>query len=80
MRSNVISSDKSSGAIGAVSSLSHMQSKDERNYYTFEEMKSMEVRLGNLEKEAAELLCGFYEPHLKSFSVRPGAVTVRLVA
>lgn len=39
-------------------------------------MKSMETRLENLQREAPELLCGFYEKHLKSFSVRPGAVTV----
>jgi hypothetical protein len=50
--------------------------EDTSSRYSFEEMKSMETRLENLQREAPELLCGFYEKHLKSFSVRPGAVTV----
>ncbi|KAL3782620.1 hypothetical protein HJC23_000002 [Cyclotella cryptica] len=77
MRPLRISSDRRSSGMGAISSSSassFRQNKNER-YYTFDEMKSMEVRLGNLVKEAPELLCGFYEPHLKSFSVRPGSVT-----
>lgn len=32
----------------------------------------MEVRLNQLERQAPEALFGFYEPALKSFSVRPG--------
>lgn len=51
-------------------------SDHEASTYSFEDMKLMETRLGNLQREAPELLCGFYESHLKSFSVRPGAVTV----
>jgi hypothetical protein len=47
-----------------------------KSYYSFEEMKDLETRLDALQKEAPELLSGFYEPHLKSFSVRPGAATV----
>ncbi len=40
---------------------------------TFDEMKSIESRLIALEKQAPEILSAFYEPHLKSFSVRPGS-------
>lgn len=40
---------------------------------TFDEMKSIESRLVTLEKQAPEILSAFYEPHLKSFSVRPGS-------
>lgn len=47
-----------------------------KSYYSFEEMKDLETRLDALQREAPELLSGFYEPHLKSFSVRPGAATV----
>eukprot|EP00986_Skeletonema_menzelii_P015555 scaffold12049_cov141-Skeletonema_menzelii.AAC.3 len=36
-------------------------------------MKSIESRLITLEKQAPEILSDFYEPHLKSFSVRPGS-------
>ena len=46
-------------------------------YFSFDEMKAMEARLGNIEKEAPDMLTSFYEPHLKSFSVRPGSVQVR---
>lgn len=53
-----------------------VSSGEDASRYSFEEMKSMETRLENLQREAPELLCGFYESHLKSFSVRPGAVTV----
>lgn len=34
----------------------------------------MESRLENLEREAPDVLTAFYEPHLKSFSIRPGSV------
>lgn len=44
--------------------------------YTFEQMKSMETKLDGLQHNAPELLYGFYEGHLKSFSVRPGATKV----
>ena len=54
----------------------HDISSTSKSYYSFDQMKSMESRLNNLQREAPELLCGFYESHLKSFSVRPGAVTV----
>ena len=47
--------------------LNHQQS------ITFDEMKSIESRLITLEKQAPEILSDFYEPHLKSFSVRPGS-------
>jgi len=41
-------------------------------YFSFDETKSLESRLSNLEREAPTLLSSFYEPHLKSFSVVPG--------
>ena len=40
--------------------------------YTFTKIKSVEDRLESIQKDAPSLLSGFYEPHLKSFSVRPG--------
>lgn len=55
---------------------------DDRNhatnegYFSFDQMKSVESRLGILEREAPVMLAAFYEPHLKSFSVRPGSVQV----
>jgi hypothetical protein len=42
---------------------------------TFDEMKSIESRLITLEKQSPEILSAFYEPHLKSFSVRPGSTS-----
>jgi hypothetical protein len=42
----------------------------------FDRMKNMEVRLNQLERQAPETLFGFYEPHFKSFSVRPGIAKV----
>ena len=38
-------------------------------------MKSIESRLITLEKQSPEILSAFYEPHLKSFSVRPGSTS-----
>ncbi|KAL7551759.1 hypothetical protein ACHAWF_014948 [Thalassiosira exigua] len=42
--------------------------------FSFDELKSVESRLGRLEREAPDVLAAYYEPHLKSFSVRPGSV------
>jgi hypothetical protein len=44
--------------------------------YEFAQIKSLDSRLANLEQNAPDVLGSFYEPHLKSFSVRPGSVTV----
>ena len=44
-----------------------------RHNFSFDETKSLESRLSNLEREAPTLLSSFYEPHLKSFSVVPGS-------
>lgn len=41
---------------------------------TFDEMKSLELRLERLEQVAPDTLMAFYEPHLRSFSVRPGSL------
>lgn len=54
-------------------------SGDHPHYHSFDEMKSMESRLDHLQRKAPELLCGFYEKHLKSFSVTPGSATVSLL-
>lgn len=43
--------------------------------FSFDEMKSIESRLINLEKQSPDILSAFYEPHLKSFSVVPGSAT-----
>ena len=43
-------------------------------HYSFDEMKAMEYRLENLERGSPDILSAYYEPHLKSFSVRPGSV------
>lgn len=53
-------------------------SGDHPHYHSFDEMKSMESRLDHLQRKAPELLCGFYEKHLKSFSVTPGSATVSI--
>lgn len=45
-----------------------------QDHFSFEEIKAVESRLENLEREAPDMLSAFYEPHLKSFSVRPGSV------
>ena len=42
----------------------------------FDKMKSLESRLSFIEKTSPATIAGFYEPHLKSFSVRPGSVQV----
>lgn len=41
---------------------------------SFDEIQSIESRLASLARDGPELLSRFYEPHLKSFSVRPGSV------
>jgi hypothetical protein len=43
---------------------------DERQ--VFNQLLSMDQRLGKLERSAAETLFDFYEPHLSSFSIKPG--------
>ena len=40
---------------------------------SYEEMKELDTRLQVLERTAPETLTGFFEPPLKSFSVKPGA-------
>lgn len=45
-----------------------------KHHFSFDEVKAVETRLGNLERESPDILSAFYEPHLKSFSVRPGSV------
>mmetsp|Transcript_48500 Transcript_48500/g.56687 ORF Transcript_48500/g.56687 Transcript_48500/m.56687 type:complete len:789 (-) Transcript_48500:253-2619(-) len=38
----------------------------------FDKIKSLEHRMSKIERTAPDILMGFYEPHLLSFSVRPG--------
>jgi hypothetical protein len=55
------------------------QSSNSRSSYTecsFAEKRSIESRLNRLVQTAAATLQGFYEPHLLSFSIRPGSATV----
>ncbi|KAL7541978.1 hypothetical protein ACHAXR_012169 [Thalassiosira sp. AJA248-18] len=52
--------------------LSNALTSSDPEHYNF--MKSVECRLEDLERDAPEILSDFYEPHLKSFSVRPGSV------
>jgi len=49
--------------------------QNQQQSITFDEMKSIESRLITLEKQSPEILSAFYEPHLKSFSVRPGSTS-----
>jgi len=42
----------------------------------FDKMKSLKSRLSFIEKTSPATIAGFYEPHLKSFSVRPGSVQI----
>jgi hypothetical protein len=44
--------------------------------FSFAEKRSIESRLDRLERTAASTLQGFYEPHLNSFSVKPGSAKV----
>jgi hypothetical protein len=39
----------------------------------FEEMLALTKRLDDLESSAPDIMLSFYEPHLKSFSVKPGS-------
>ena len=42
--------------------------------FDFNRLRSIDSRLATLERSAPSTLEGFYEPHLKSFSVVPGSV------
>lgn len=42
--------------------------------FDFSDLRSIDTRLAALERSAPSTLQGFYEPHLKSFSVSPGSV------
>jgi hypothetical protein len=44
--------------------------------YSFEELRSLDSRLEKLEQNAPDVLGGFYESHLKSFSIVPGSAAV----
>jgi hypothetical protein len=48
--------------------------------FSFAEKRSIESRLNRLEQTAAATLQGFYEPHLLSFSMKPGSANVRIVS
>ena len=41
--------------------------------FSFDEMSGLIKRLDNLESSAPDILLGFFEPHLSSFSVKPGS-------
>lgn len=47
-----------------------------KEIYGFEEIQSLDSRLETLEQDAPDVLGCFYEPHLKSFSIKPGSVEV----
>jgi hypothetical protein len=49
---------------------------DPESHNTFEGKQNIEARLGKMERTSASTLEGFYEPHLSSFSVKPGSVQV----
>jgi hypothetical protein len=51
----------------------------ENEDYGFEEIQSIDSRLASLEVDGPDVLSSFYEPHLKSFSIKPGSVEVRSV-
>jgi hypothetical protein len=53
----------------------HDETVNSKNLYGFEELRSLDSRLSALEQGAPQVLAGFYEPHLKSFSIKPGSVT-----
>lgn len=48
--------------------------KNVDTYYDFDKMSSLVKRLDAIEFSAPDILMGFYEPRLKSFSVKPGSV------
>lgn len=47
---------------------------DDHDKFDFNRLRSIDSRLAALERSAPTTLEGFYEPHLKSFSVSPGSV------
>lgn len=49
-----------------------LSSSSKEEHATFETNKRIESRLKKIEREGPGLLTGYYEPHLASFSVRPG--------
>jgi hypothetical protein len=53
-------------------------SDNRRKEFSFAEKRSIESRLDRLEQTAAATLQGFYEPHLLSFSIKPGSVNVSI--
>ena len=46
--------------------------------YNFDKMLGLVKRLDVLESTAPETMIGFYEPRLKSFSVKPGTTEKRV--
>lgn len=54
-----------------ISSLS--MSGDSSSTMGFDDMEGLVQRLDRLESAAPDILMGFYEPHLQSFSVKPGS-------
>lgn len=48
----------------------------ENEDFGFEEIQSIDSRLASMEVDAPDVLGSFYEPHLKSFSIKPGSVGV----
>uniref|UniRef100_A0A7S4K6L8 AAA+ ATPase domain-containing protein n=1 Tax=Odontella aurita TaxID=265563 RepID=A0A7S4K6L8_9STRA len=50
-----------------------MSSTQEESQYDFEKMSSFVRRLDVLEASAADTLTGFYDPRLRSFSIKPGS-------
>ena len=58
----------------------HSAFNDDQDAYMYEtkfdKLKSFDSRLSSLERAAPSMLEGFYEKHLKSFSVKPGSAEV----
>ena len=59
-------------AATASASTTSSSSSNNNNVYDFEKLTSLVQRLNVLENAAEQTLVGFYEPHLCSFSVKPG--------
>jgi hypothetical protein len=56
----------------------HNAAAEHDSIFSFEGKRSIESRLNRLEQTAAATLQGFYEPHLHSFSIKPGSSSVRI--
>jgi len=62
--------------LGTVTQLQSISTVSSTSSITFDEMKSLERRLEAIAVSAPACLFGYFEPHLQSFSIKPGQAEV----